>query len=612
MSALTAAVWLGRADRSGRVTVLLAWAAMVLLLSALWAAGHFPNGDVDDLLKAREVRLLLDTGDIFDRTLPGILQPEPFVSHWPWIVDLPYAAAAFALRPLTGEDSALAIAFFAVPLLLLAPTLMLLYRIIERLGFAYPAVVLAVSALPMLRTVGEFQPGRIDYHNLQMLLLVASVWLMLAPGRFPAIANGIVTAVAFATGLELAFFFALVLAIHAFEFIRRSAEAGQRLQAFGIGLACAAVLLHVALTAPSAYGQALCDRYSSPLALALVCAGVSFAVVPVFCGRAGSATRAIALAVFAVLSAVAVASMFPHCLDGPYAGLPDYVRDHWLGRLDQEKSLLARPDFVLSGDMLYLAVAIVGALASAVAAWTASGRDRSWTIYSLFAVLAVIHAVVYFRYLRFLPLFAGPGLAYALQALLPPHTARWLAGRVGVPPGRRVVVVVPGLALCAGLIVFHAVVAPEARTFEAAEFAEACDLDGLPAYRWPAGARVMAPPLVGIRLFSTSSPPDVVAVPFHTGARGIERAYRFLDPATPDARAIAVEAQATHVAVCAWRGRQLIRYEQDFPLAAGLVQGRPPEWLTECAVGPRARLRIYALATAAGASETCPDPGPVP
>ena len=608
MSALTATVWLGQARRSGWLTVVLAWAAMALLLSGLWALGHFPNGDVDDLLKAREVRLLLETGDIFNRTLPGILQPEPFVSHWPWIVDLPYAATAFLLRPLVGEDSALAMAFFAIPLLLLAPTLLLLYRIIGQLGFLHPAVVLAVSALPMLRTIGEFQPGRIDYHNLQMLLLVASVWLTLTPGRLAAIANGIVTAVALATGLELAFFFVLVLAIHAFEFIRRGGDAADRLQAFGIGLAGAGVLLYVALTPPSAYGQALCDRYSSPLALALVCAGTSFAILPVFCRRAGLAARAISLAMFAVSSAVVVALIFPHCLDGPYASLPAYVRDHWLGRLDQEKSLLARPDFVLSGDMFYLAVAIVGALASVVAAWAAGGRDRNWTVYSLFAVAAALHAIVYFRYLRFLPLFAGPGLAYALQAILPPRWGKWLAGRVGVPPGRRIAVLAPGLALCAGLIAFHVVAEPEVRAFEAAELAEACDLDGLPVYHWPAGARVIAPPLVGIRLFSASSPPDVVAVPFHTGAGGIERAYRFFDPATSDARAIAAQAGATHVAVCAWRGRPLVRYERDFPLATGLVQGKPPGWLTECALGATARLRIYAMATITGAPGACPLP----
>ena len=52
----------------------------------------------------------------------------------------------------------------------------------------------------------------------------------------------------------------------------------------------------------------------------------------------------------------------------------------------------------------------------------------------MFAVLAVIHAVIYFRYLRFLPLFAGPGLAYALEAILPPQLGKLLAGRVAMPP----------------------------------------------------------------------------------------------------------------------------------------------------------------------------------
>jgi len=595
----------GRARASGAPVLILVWLAFCILLTAMWMAGHSPHGDVDDLLKAREVRLLVDTGDIFGRTIPGILQPEPFVSHWPWIVDLPYAAVALVLRPFTGEPAALSAAFFAVPLLLLAPTLVLLRSIVGRLGFDHPDIVFLVSALPLLGMVGEFEPGRIDYHNLQMLLLAACVRLLLAPGLRTALLNGVLAALAMAIGLELALFFLLVMAILSLEFVFGGRDAARRLQAYGLGLAAAAGGLFFVVVSPANYGVAFCDRYASPLTLALIAAGCSFIAVPALAGRAGPAGRIALLAACAAASATVLAALFPECLAGPYGALPDYVRGNWLARLDQEKSLFARPDFVLSNDMAYKGLAMVGALASLGAAWALRWRDRAWTIQCLFAVLATAHAVLYFRYLRFVPMFAGPGLAYALALALPPGLGRWLAGTASRASTVRLAPLMPGLALVAALVGFHLVVRPQDARLDAVETAAACDLSKLGTYRWPAGARVLAPPLVGIYLTDRSSV-DVVAVPFHAGAPGIERAYRFFDPATADPQGVAREAAATHVAVCAWRGQRLQRLESAFPLTAALIQGQPPVWLSQCPDAPSALLRVYGITGADGKAPACP------
>src|SRR6185437_842826 len=103
--------------------VLSAWAAMSLFLVLCHLAGYSPANDIDDLLKQVEIRNFLNTGAWFDRTIPGILQPEPFVSHWVRLVDLPYAAVAVALAPFAGKGAAFAAARYVVPLLLLLPVL---------------------------------------------------------------------------------------------------------------------------------------------------------------------------------------------------------------------------------------------------------------------------------------------------------------------------------------------------------------------------------------------------------------------------------------------------------------------------------------------------------
>ena len=92
--------------RAGYATspTFLCFMAIAVFLIVLWSLGLQLNGDADDLVKLHEVRTFLQTGRIFDRTLPGILQPEPYVGHWPWIGDLPYAAFARLIMPFAASS----------------------------------------------------------------------------------------------------------------------------------------------------------------------------------------------------------------------------------------------------------------------------------------------------------------------------------------------------------------------------------------------------------------------------------------------------------------------------------------------------------------------------
>ncbi len=136
--------------RAASFPAFVCFLCLALVLSGFWLAGLQLNYDADDFLKLHEIRTLLANGDIFDRTLPGIVQPEPYVTHWPWIVDLPYAAMTLLLSPLLARESALGVACFLVPLLLLAPALGLYRRIIDALGFTGP-LALPVACLFAMR-----------------------------------------------------------------------------------------------------------------------------------------------------------------------------------------------------------------------------------------------------------------------------------------------------------------------------------------------------------------------------------------------------------------------------------------------------------------------------
>jgi hypothetical protein len=97
-----------------------------------------------------------------------------------------------------------------------------------------------------------------------------------------------------------------------------------------------------------------------------------------------------------------------------------------------------------------------------------------------------------------------------------------------------------------------------------------------------------------------------VTIGNHRSAQGIERSYRFLDPATADPRAYLDASKATHVALCAWRDPPLPKLEALYPFAAVLMEGRPPPWLRECPTDASSPLRIYAYRNADGSDAGCP------
>jgi hypothetical protein len=588
----------------------LVWLAVAGLLILFWIAGASPNGDFDDLMKFQKIRWFLETGTWFDQSVPGVLQPEPFFSHWPRLLDLPYAAVAWMAEPLVGLDVGLRIAAFTVPLMLLLPSLFLYRRIVGSLGFARPDVAFALATVPAVRAFFEFEPGRIDYHNVQILFLLAALALSFSRHRLASLANGALAALAMAASIEFAPFYGLLVAVFAFEFIRGADLAWHRAALFGVGLAAAAPLCYAVIVAPAAYGSARCDMYSAPHLLTLVLGGLAIAASAILGRNWRPAMRALLLIVAGGTAIAAVALSFPQCLAGPYSGMSSYLHDNWLMPILQERSLMERPAFVFSQSMVSATLQFVGAAALIVVAARDRWQNRNLVVFACFALLALVLAVLYSRNIRYLPIFAAPGILLVVARLLPGLRARGslLATnfRDGLPSP--LALLAPGLAAAGLVIAITAAMPRSAEALPATQLAGSCDLDAARAdYHWPRGAHIMAPPDLAIRLLpDLPEGASVVAVPYHTAAAGLERAYRFLDPASRDPRAVLTESAATHIVVCAWPGEPSAAAEARYPFAAALMEGKAPAWLLECPTDPAAALRIYRYAAAGPLGAACP------
>lgn len=590
-----------------RSPALFCYCAMAILMIALRSFGLVLNRDADDLVKLHEIRSLLQTGNIFDRTLPGIAQPEPYVSHWPWLVDLPYVAFTRLFTPFAGSEPALMAACFVVPLLLLAPALYFYSRLVAAMGVGNPALVLPVALIFATGTFFEYAPGRIDYHNLQILLLLAALVLVLSQNRASSFINGLLAALALAISAEFAPFYALVMAIYAFDWILGRQESASRIIGFGLALAMGAIGLLAAIEPPSAYAAVKCDFYSAPHATALVAAGLSFAVAPLLCGsRGGRMIRAVILLGFATASMAALAMVFPQCLTSPYASLDAYVRENMLNRILQEMSIFRHPHFlsaIFPGTLLIF----VGAIAPAVICLDPHGRSRPRLILALFSVLALVLGIAYLRYFRYVALFSSIGLIFVAASFLPSGSrlVRYLAPDIR-SASRKYTLILPGLVVSV-IALCHLSLRPSQAATPAGELADLCDLNHFQPQRgWPANAVVLTPPLIGAHFVALADGPKVVTVPNHRSAQGIERSYRFLDPSTPDPRALLDASKATHVALCAYRGPPLPGLETGYPFAAALMEGKPPAWLKECPTDPSSPLRIYSYRNADGSDAACP------
>jgi hypothetical protein len=608
------------ATRAGQCRVLIArfpvvstWLATSFFLALCHLMGYSPNRDLDDVLKLVEIRNFLHTGAWFDRTIPGVLQPEPFVSHWVRLVDLPYAAVAAPLAFLVGREAALSFACYVVPLLLLLPAIYAFRRIVVALRFEHPNPAFFLSFLFMLSALFEFAPDRIDYHNLELVFLLLAIACSLSP-RPPGLLIGTLMALTLAISVEFLFFFALLMAVFAVGYVLGQEGAGRRLSRFGAGLAGTAIVLYAAIVPPGHYGAVACDSYSTPHLLGLVSAGISFIVAGALSGRVpGPAGRIALLGTFTALSLTALIILFPECRAGPYGELSAYVKQEWLFRIGQEKNILQRPDIVLSPDMAGIGLLIIGALAPPIFALRDRLRQRELTIFALFCLVTLLQSLFYFRYFRYTAFFAGPGMMLIFATCSPrlAEKGNMLAGQItGLLPSR-VAVLGPGLVLATAIIAYSLMThgARPAAPSSGAAFAGECDPSGSAPINWPQGASLLAPPDLGLRILAaetTRGRMTIVATPHHPSWRGVERVYRFLDPRTPSPRDYLDQSKATHVAICAWRGHPLAKLEKSKPLTAALIEGHPPAWLVECPLPANSTIRVYRYPSAGGAADACP------
>lgn len=551
--------------------------------------------DTDDAMRMVVVRDFLGGQGWYDLVQHRLNTPFGAEVHWSRLIDLPLAAMLFTAGLFTDPQTALALTGTFWPLLLLALLLWLSARVtFELVGRAglLPALVLPILSPAVM---AEFNPGRVDHHNVIILLTMACLLASLVALRRPVAAwvAGLLAATALAVALEAAPLVVAAILAFGLGYVADPSRAAN-LRRFGLGLG-GGLVLHLAIARPpSRWFEAACDMISPVFVLAGLMVGLAYLVVSLLPAPRRAWQRLLLLVPFGAVAAAVVVLAYPQCLAGPYGNLDPWLQANWIAAIIEAKpwhvSLVELPAYsVVVGLPVFL-----GLVAAALALRQGPGQRLGWLIQIVFLVCATLVMLAQVR-----------GARLAIVPTIP--AAAWLivAAREAYLKHKRLL---PALGLIGSWLAFSGVILsvlvsatlmllPDGRAQAVAEVRASklpcflpesfIDLAGLPP------ERIMSPIDLGAHIL-LETPHAVVAAPYHRNEEGVLDAFRFFNRPAEEARAIAQRRGLGLLVTCPampeMRGAGL---NVPGTLNNLLAAGTPPDWLKDVSLG--GPLKIYAV-----------------
>lgn len=557
--------------RSAWIDALLA-TLLAVMLTAAWAWRDWANlaalrlPDADDVMRLQQIRDWLG-GQAFADVTQYRLGADGVAMHWSRLADLVPAGIVRLLEGMVGRHDAEVVAVIAWPAMLLAAAIALVGRIARTVGgsaIARPAMIVAAVAYPA-STV--FVPGRIDHHNLQVVLALIATLMLVRPGSLKTgVVAGAAASLSIVVGMETAPLLAVVGTVMVVDWVLGGATARNRLLGFGVAL-LAMTLASSMVFGTTAWGYAACDGFTAIASRAMMI--VSLAPIGLALAGSGASVRQrLGLGVasgLAVGAALAVGA--PQCLS-PYGGVDPLLKFLWLGRVGEAQPLFAAPLAVAIG---YAGLTLAGIGAGAWQAWRT--RSRGWMVLLALQLGALAVTVVQLRGAYAGAILAAPALAAlivsARRAGAVPLAGAWLASAGMLYP----------LAAEA--------MAPTVLPTRGGASCTAPDLiDALGAL--PTG-RVMAPIDTGGPAIAATRH-RLIAGAYHRDGAGNLAMYAFYRGSPKAAAAIVRDWRVSYVVACdGFPGVAA-------PFANQLQAGRAPAWLHEVARVPSGG-RIFAVAS---------------
>jgi hypothetical protein len=333
--------------RAGAARDRLTAVALCLTLSAGWAISNWAKlsqlwlPDADDMLRLAQVLDWLGGQGFHDLTAHQIGPAAGLAMHWSRVADLMPAAIIALLSPPFGAHHAELAAVLMVPafafFLLLLATLRL-FRAVSPEGDAFAPLVIAALAFP---ATGMFQPGRIDHHGLQLVLLVFGASALIGTAtRRNGIYLGVAIALSLAIGVEMIPFLAVMLGALGLHWACDAEQERVRLITTG-GTMVGAALIQSLLFIPLIVPKGSCDSFALPIASALAAGGALLVALGMGQGLLPKNWhRILAMGVAGGALLALLLTRFPECRADPYSLIDPLVARLWLSNVGEAQGLL--------------------------------------------------------------------------------------------------------------------------------------------------------------------------------------------------------------------------------------------------------------------------------
>lgn len=578
------------------IAVVFAIAAIILVWRTLfWRAGTPFFVDTDDAMRMVMVTDFIHGQNWYDLTNHRLNTPFGAEIHWSRLVDLPLTLLVMGFTPLLGADTAIIVAGYIWPLLLLGVLLWLSAKLAYRL--VGPEGVLPALVLPLLSPaiIAEFTPGRVDHHNVVILLTLATAWAAVeavAKPRFAWLA-GALAATALAIAVESLPAIAAAIIVFSLLFVFDATKA-LAMRHFGMAFG-ASSLVHLAVFRPtSRWLEPACDVISPFYVGIAVLVGAIFTLVGFAPGLRHPWQRLLALGVPGLAGLAGLLALYPQCLKGPYGALEPWLQTNWIANIQEAKPWLA--DLAVS-PAYAIAVGVPALLATIIVLyrlWRVRDQRAQWAVLLVFLLATALVMLAQIRGSRLAILPAIPAGAWLIVTMRQRYLARAHIGTIVGLLGSWLAFSGFVLAVAVnGLLMLFPTVAPDAGpdadTNACRVPAAFADLAGLPP------AAIMSPIDLGAHIL-LYTPHSVVAAPYHRNQQGVRDAFRFFNDPIDEARQILRDRAISLVVLC-----------PGMPEVGGLPSRTPdsfaslyaannlPAWLTDVSL-PGSALKVYAVA----------------
>ncbi len=408
---------------------LVAFLSLIIIGGTLLFGERLDGGafaiDIDDYLRQVQIEDLLEDGQWYDFTLPGIAMPDPYLSPWSRLVDAPYVFLTKTLSPFIGPAAALQFSLAIVPLFLLIVYLgMFIWAARKFENNARSPLIWIMTGIFSAVVIFEFTPNRIDHHNVQLLFLMLIFGSTLSDWKYSGYLLGFGVLMSLAVGMETTpYIFPLLLGLAALSAMGCK-ECEVKIRGAGLALMLGTAPLTLLVWGPDALILSNCDTLSAFWVYGLSGGGAILYLAPMLWKTKqqdlmGVLYRIATLGVPALFLALFCFSLFPQCLGGPLGNVDPVTKTYLLDQIPQERSMfwLAQRTGFEFKVIPWILLILISALFTALYILDKDHQSSSRTVIVFVIICAVVFSGLYSRANVLAWATMSLGIPYVLQSL---------------------------------------------------------------------------------------------------------------------------------------------------------------------------------------------------